>query len=114
MLTCCCAWLRKGLVGWIAQRLSAVAMLLYFLPMLYVWLMCPNWSLAAWQAWLHQPVLMVLMVINVIGFFVHAYLGLWTVCTDYIHHVCMRTLVLYGLGFYMLAAIFGLFWMLFI
>lgn len=107
MLKCCCAWLNKGLVGWVAQRVSALAMLCYFLPIFYVWVTEPALSMQAWQHFLTSSWMIGLLGLQLFGFLVHAYLGLWTVCTDYIHAACCRALVLYGLAVYMVAAVVG-------
>ncbi len=87
-------WQRKGgYYNWWLQRVSLVspALLLWFL--LYQWLVMSSDSVLAWHAVFQQVWLNVLVSVTSLSILVHAYLGIWTVCTDYIHHPLIRPLV---------------------
>ena len=105
MLKCCCKIFDQGLWGWLIQRVSAVAMLLYFVPLLYFWFCQPQMNHAAWQQLLLNPWMLGLLAINLLAFFIHAYIGLWTVCTDYLHNKYVQSSVLLALSIYMLGFI---------
>lgn len=79
-----------GLRDWLVQRVSAVIIGLYSLYLLgFLWFH-PALQFADWQGlfqlqWFRMFTL--LTVVSVVG---HAWVGMWTVATDYLHPVSVR------------------------
>ncbi len=74
-----------GLHHWKAQRLTAVSSLLLGVWFLYALFTLKGADHAVFTAWLAQPVNAILMILTVVSFFYHAWLGLQVVVEDYIH-----------------------------
>lgn len=105
MLKCICSCLSSGPFVWLLQRISAVLMLLYFLPILGYWLFCPNLGYMWWSEFLSSDLMLALLLTNLIMFFLHAMIGIWTVLTDYVQHKMLRNSLLLGAFGYMAFAI---------
>lgn len=101
MLKCICACLKRGAAHWLLQRISAVAMLLYFLPILGYWLICPDLGYMWWSGFLSSNLMLGLFLVNLLMFFLHALIGMWTVFTDYIPNQSLHNLLLLGVVGYM-------------
>ena len=100
----------RGLVDWQIQRLSAVVILLYALYMTVF--ICWHHPLhyTVWQQLFQAPLMKMATLLAVFCVVAHAWIGLWTVFTDYIHHLMLRhviqaivMLVLFGM---LLGAVF--------
>lgn len=75
----------KGLNDWLLQRISAVFLSVYLLPVLVFWMVHADLlTQASWQAFLLHPVMKVLGGFAAISLFIHATIGIWVVGTDYI------------------------------
>lgn len=83
-----------GFRDWKLQRISAVVMLVYvcFLFGFFVGhihhLTYVRWHALFSSTWMQIPTLVVLALLMI-----HAWVGIWTVCTDYIKCGCLRNLV---------------------
>ncbi len=73
---------RSGLSDWIIQRVSAVILGIYTLIMLTVWLSHPNYT--AWHAFMTGTGMRITTLLTLLALAAHAWVGLWTVLTDYI------------------------------
>lgn len=93
---------RTGARDWIWQRVSAVIICLYAIPLLSYWLLNPDAGYKNWYAYLMHPLNRVLGLLCVLAVIVHAAIGLWVVVTDYVKPkmlrkvvvICMHTLLL--------------------
>lgn len=74
---------KPGLNDWWIQRISASCISLFVLPMLVLWL--GGWLNQAddWYAFLASVPGKALTLLGIIGFLLHARIGLWVVITDY-------------------------------
>ena len=84
----------KGLTLWLVQRLTALVILGYTMFLtLYVLKYWHTIDYLAWTA-LHAHIGMriasTLVLVSVLW---HAFIGIWTVATDYIHAVFIRSMV---------------------
>ena len=87
--------LTKGLNSWIIQRISAVLLLLYLVPLLLFWLLVPDiYSGVTWHDFLLCSQMRVLGVLAMVGLLLHACIGMWVIVTDYIHIDIYRQTVL--------------------
>ena len=79
-----------GLRDWYLQRVTTVFMSAYVLPVAFVALLYTDFTLDNWRD-LHSIWWMRLLAGAAwTAYSVHAYIGLWVVCTDYIHHCALR------------------------
>lgn len=83
----------NGVADWLVQRVSAVILAAYTV-FLVVWLLLlPEWTFSAWQGLFAAPIFKVFTLLTALAFVAHAWVGLWTVTTDYIKNSLIRVLV---------------------
>jgi succinate dehydrogenase / fumarate reductase membrane anchor subunit len=83
----------QGLRDWVIQRISAVIIALSVLGLTYYFLTHPNISFVEWRM-LFAPMgmkLATLFVVLALAF--HAWVGIWTVVTDYVKPALLRLVV---------------------
>lgn len=99
----------QGLRDWLFQRISAIVMALYFICL--GWFLFTHQSLTygQWHNLFAMPAIKIFTIMFVISLLYHAWIGMWTVFTDYIKPASLR-LVLEVLMMLMLVACF--FWAL--
>ena len=86
---------QKGLYDWVMQRISALFLTVYIVPLLVFWIMGDaKQGFQAWQLFLLSPVMKILGAFAAIGLFVHAVIGAWIVATDYIKPPRLQTGIL--------------------
>ncbi|HET7922013.1 MAG TPA: succinate dehydrogenase, hydrophobic membrane anchor protein [Gammaproteobacteria bacterium] len=76
---------KEGTVHWVAQRVSALALIPLTLWFVYSMLIVMHGSYEQAYLWMHAPLVAVLLVILIGTVFYHAYLGLQVVIEDYVH-----------------------------
>ncbi|MFN7096449.1 MAG: succinate dehydrogenase, hydrophobic membrane anchor protein, partial [Gammaproteobacteria bacterium] len=74
----------NGLRDWLVQRVSAVVLGVYFLFLLVVIISHPGIDYASWQGLFAQIWMKVFTLIVLLSLFAHAWIGVWTVLTDYV------------------------------
>lgn len=75
---------RSGLSDWLVQRVSAVILALYFVVVLGYIVSHGNLSYADWHGFMTCPLMRVFNLLALLGLAGHAWVGIWTVLTDYI------------------------------
>ena len=76
---------KKGLTDWVVQRCSAVFIVVYVFALLgYDITIADSADLHAWAPYLFSPSMVVLGLLAFLAIMVHALIGIWTVCTDYV------------------------------
>ncbi len=94
---------RSGLSAWLIQRVSAVILGAYAL-FLILFLVChPAINHALWSGLFSHPWMKISTLLVVLNLLAHAWIGLWTVITDYIHCSCLRLILEVGLVLGLLA-----------
>lgn len=73
-----------GLRDWMLQRLSAVVVAAYTLCVVGFWFMHPQAGFTQWQHFLNLASMRFFSSITVLALLPHAWIGMWTVVTDYI------------------------------
>ena len=82
MVTAVTSMGRSGLYDWLMQRVSAVILLAYFL---YVgWVLACGVDYVAWKELFAQTWMRVFSMLALVSLVVHAWVGLWSVFTDYL------------------------------
>lgn len=75
---------RSGLYDWVVQRVSAVILLLYVLFMLYVFTSTPDMAYSDWRALFSRLPVRIFSLIALLSLCAHAWIGMWTIATDYL------------------------------
>lgn len=75
---------RSGLYDWMAQRVSGVVLFAYTVFLVVYLLNHPGLTYADWQALFQQNWMRTFSLLALLSLIVHAWVGLWSVTTDYI------------------------------
>lgn len=100
---------RNGLQDWLLQRISAAILGLYSIFLLGFWLLHTRYNPAPWQNLFHVGLMRFATVIALLALMVHAWIGLWMICTDYIHTAAVRIFIFIFIYVFLL---FDLIWCL--
>lgn len=93
MLTNVTSLTGNGLKDWLIQRITAVVLLFYTLFLAGFILLNANLDYTRWYALFHTPWFSVATILAVLSLSLHAWIGLWTVTTDYIKLTSLRIVV---------------------
>lgn len=104
----------NGLKDWLLQRASAVIVGFYFFFLGLFLLINPDVDYQSWHALFHHPFVAIATMITAAAISVHAWIGIWTVTTDYITCMYIRVSVqglvaawLLGQFFWILIMVWG-------
>jgi len=75
---------RSGLSDWLVQRVSAVVILLYVICHAAVIINTPDMDYLQWRTLFADPVMKIFSLITLVALCAHAWIGMWTVATDYL------------------------------
>jgi succinate dehydrogenase / fumarate reductase, membrane anchor subunit len=84
---------KSGLRDWIAQRVTAVVLAFYFAYILIEIFLHSQASFVYWHDLFSTLWLKVFTFVAVLSVVWHAWVGLWTVLTDYVKPVAVRRLL---------------------
>ncbi|MCY4016096.1 MAG: succinate dehydrogenase, hydrophobic membrane anchor protein [Gammaproteobacteria bacterium] len=76
---------RSGLFDWMAQRLSALILLAWTLYLAARLLLAQELDYASWRALFDAPSMRIFSLIALLSLCAHAWIGVWTVTTDYLN-----------------------------
>jgi succinate dehydrogenase / fumarate reductase, membrane anchor subunit len=88
--------LGKGLFDWLVQRITALLVFFYLVVLVGFWWVHPGAGHSVWQPFLQQRVMQLFGTLAWFALVWHAWLGIWTVATDYISHLWLRQFFLGG------------------
>jgi len=80
----------NGLLDWIYQRVSAVVLAGYSLFLLTYFVHSPTHTYTAWRSLYQCQLMKIATLFTLIALLVHAWIGMWTVSTDYLKCTCLR------------------------
>lgn len=75
----------SGVSDWLVQRLSAYVLGIYFVVVLGFLVCTPEVTYDKWQGFMTNLPMRVFTLLALIGLIVHAWVGMWTVFTDYVN-----------------------------
>lgn len=75
---------RSGVSDWLLQRASSVVLAAYTLFIVLYIVLNPNLNFEQWQALFGQLWMRVFSLLTLLSLVAHAWVGLWTVLTDYL------------------------------
>lgn len=80
----------NGLKDWLIQRASAVFLMGYMLFLFGYTLSHPRFDYIQWHALFHCRWVQIASIVALISVLLHAWVGIWTVTTDYIKCTVLR------------------------
>jgi len=81
---------RSGLSDWLLQRFSAVVLALYSVFIVGYFLTTSDLDYAQWSGFFEQTWVRVFTFLTILSIAAHAWIGLWTISTDYLKATGIR------------------------
>lgn len=81
---------RNGTYDWIVQRATAVILGLYFVFLLGYFVFAGDIGYSDWKGLFEQTWMRIFSLLAILAIGGHAWIGMWTVATDYLHNTKMR------------------------
>lgn len=80
---------RSGVADFLLQRVSAVFLAVYAGCIIWCVLAYPDLDYAQWNTFMRSPLMLILGTLTLLSWGIHAWIGMWTVGTDYLneHHI---------------------------
>ncbi len=94
-----------GLRDWTIQRLTAVYMLFFIAGAVYYFATHPELNHAQWSQFIGQAWVQITLLLAFLSVAFHAWVGVWTIATDYIKSTALRL----GFLILVLGLLFGYF-----
>ena len=85
---------RNGLKDWYLQRVSAYVLLFYLIFLVSYIVGHHPISFAQWYALFHHTIMKAVTVLALLSLITHAWVGIWTVLTDYVTCACGRLMLI--------------------
>lgn len=95
----------QGLRDWMIQRVSAIFMAVYSIALILYIVCHPGLSFAEWHSLFAAPWMKIATILFTLALIWHAWIGVWTILTDYVKPFVLRS-VINTLVLFMLAACF--------
>lgn len=78
-------WIQaSGVRNWLLQRLTAVILLITLVYLGYIFVCTEISNFTQWVALTDNAVFVVLFLLSMASLLIHAWVGLWTIITDYV------------------------------
>ncbi len=108
---------KRGLIDFILQRLSAVVIGIYIIHLVVIFTLNGGMDYVAWRSYFTSAYSLILSTLTVTAIVLHAWIGMWTVGTDYIRgqnsakllRTTYQVVVAAGLAIYLIWSL-GLIW----
>lgn len=81
---------RSGLQDWLIQRVTAVILVLYTIFLFGYILSHSNITYSQWHRLFESSAMRYFTFLTLLSLIAHAWIGIWTIITDYIHSVFLR------------------------
>jgi succinate dehydrogenase / fumarate reductase membrane anchor subunit len=92
MVTSVTNFSRSGLSDWVLQRVSAVILATYAIFIVGYLLCTPELTFGQWKELFSMTSVRIYTLLAVLALVAHAWVGLWTIATDYIKPALIRFL----------------------
>jgi succinate dehydrogenase / fumarate reductase membrane anchor subunit len=83
----------EGLRDWIVQRVSALMMAVYSIGLVIYVVSNPELSFAEWHGIFAETWVKVATLLFVLALAFHAWIGMWTIFTDYVKNFVVRAVL---------------------
>jgi len=92
MVTSITSFGRSGLYDWMIQRVTAVVLLAFTVFMIGYMLLSPNLDYQQWKELFECTAMRVFTLMALLSMAAHAWIGMWSISTDYIKPTGIRFL----------------------
>jgi succinate dehydrogenase / fumarate reductase membrane anchor subunit len=83
----------QGFRDWVVQRISAIIMAVYSITLIAYLVICPIGSYAEWRALFTPEWMKIATMMFVVSILFHAWIGMWTIFTDYVKPFVIRCIL---------------------
>lgn len=86
----------RGLRDWVIQRVSAILMAIYTICLAFYIVSKPELTFAEWSSLFAHGWMKVATILFVLSLLFHAWVGMWTILTDYVKNLvasCMLKVI---------------------
>lgn len=83
----------QGLREWVIQRISAIVLAAYFLGLFGYFICHSDLTFPEWHYLFSRTWMKVFTMLTLTGLLFHAWIGMWTIFTDYIKPYVLRAIV---------------------
>lgn len=90
MVTSITSFGRSGLYDWMMQRVTAVVLAAYTIFMLFYFMFNPGLDYTQWSALFDGTFMKIFTLLAMLSMVAHAWIGMWSVSTDYIKPTGIR------------------------
>jgi len=80
----------NGLRDWLIQRVTSIVMVVYIIFLLGFLIANPGLQFFTWQALFKSSAFRIFSVLFLLSLMWHAWIGMWTITTDYLKPLCIR------------------------
>ena len=81
---------RNGLYDWMIQRVTAVVLAAYSIFLIVYLVINPDLSYEQWSGLFQQTWMRIFTLLSILSLAAHAWVGLWTISTDYLKSTGVR------------------------
>lgn len=92
MVTSITSFGRSGLYDWMIQRVTAVALLAYTVFMIGYLVVNPDLDYNQWKGLFESTAMRIFTLLALLSLAAHAWIGMWSISTDYIKPTGIRFL----------------------
>jgi len=100
---------RRGLYDWLVQRFSAVYMVFCLAGLIFYLVAHPHPSYLDWRLLFAGMTVKILTLLFFVSLMLHAWVGMWTVFTDYITcgylRISLQAVMIFALGGFFFAGV---------
>jgi succinate dehydrogenase / fumarate reductase membrane anchor subunit len=83
----------QGLKDWVIQRATAIFMAVYSMALIGYIVVHPGLSFAEWHGLFAQQWMKVASLLFILALLFHAWIGIWTIFTDYVKPFVLRSIL---------------------
>jgi len=84
MVTQVTSFSRNGVGDWYLQRMSSIIIAIYTVLLVGIIVMTPEWSFERWAGLFDSTLMKIATLLVTLATCVHAWIGMWTIGTDYL------------------------------
>ncbi|MGA1104469.1 MAG: succinate dehydrogenase, hydrophobic membrane anchor protein [Pseudomonadales bacterium] len=84
MVTQVTSFSRNGVGDWYLQRMSSIVIAIYTVLLVGIIVMTPEWSFERWAGLFDSTLMKIATLLVILATCVHAWIGMWTIGTDYL------------------------------
>lgn len=81
---------QNGLRDWLLQRITSVVLALYTFMILGFLIFSHPVTFDSWHQYFTNPFIKIFTILTVLSVVIHAWIGIWTVLTDYVKPFVVR------------------------